>query len=583
MGKNISLEQSVALEKMTLPPGTYTLSFQAQSLNLESSQWNNEAYGDQVVNLYKSKIKDLGYGLPIKFYITPPRAYDSFATTQEISQVIINSEAEDEYKIEFTLKRRSMINFCLDVDLPWNGGLAMMIARHQFKGELGRKEREAMERKYIDIRDYDLPMVRLRNMKIKGPYNVQLHPLSFGEGNKVTTTEVGAKFRKLHSLLGLKNNIIYSYIFKDFQVEKLKYEDAYRNAMNIFFMSPPFLTIHGDGNKSEELVRYSSYSLHKSAPTKDFVQQFKNAKKTGKAEFFSQWLIKQNRFRRFINAFSYQWLQLGEIKNNIPDEQDFSVFYAKNFKDAYRIELELFMLNLFRENRPVRELIDANYSFLNEGLKEFYNNYDTNARLSYREKPPMILESNFEKTEFADPLRGGLLGMGAFLTTTGNGVDPLPIKRATWILDKLLDSPLPPPPDTVDLSTFEVNKSENLKDRLAIHSKDRACNTCHKRIDPLAILMDYYDTIGGINENYAADAVRINSQKIRGVDELKVYLSFYEPAIARSFCKALLNFMLGRDMGIKDEEKLDAIIQENTESGFKTADLYRSIIKHYFL
>ena len=95
--------------------------------------------------------------------------------------------------------------------------------------------------------------------------------------------------------------------------------------------------------------------------------------------------------------------------------------------------------------------------------------------------------------------------------------------------------------------------------------------------------MDYYDTIGGVNNNYSADAVRINSQKIRGIDELKVYLSFYEPAIARSFCKKLLVFMLGRELEIKDEVKLDAIINENYTTGFKIADLYRSIVKHYFL
>ena len=582
-GKDISDEQKKGLDAMTLPPGTYTITFKAASLNLESSQWNQKAYGPRVVSTYESLVKSFDYGIPIKFFISPPGHFDAFATEKPIQALTISDEGEEEYKIEFTLTRRSMITFRLDAKFPGDGGLANMISQHQFGDKHERKTAELMKAKYLDKAKYDLPMVRLKDMKIKGPYNVQLHSLSFAPDTKVTTTEVGGKFRKLHELLGLKNNIIYSYIFKDFQIDKLKYEDAYRNAMTLFLMSPPFLQLNNDRKDPAEFARFASYALHKSAPSKEFTEVYTKARRARKSEELAKWLIDSGNFRRFINDFSYQWLEMGEIKNNIPDEQDFSVFYAKNLTDAYRVELELFMTNLFKENRPVRELVDANYSFLNEGLKDFYSGYDTRARLRGRELPPEILEKDFIKTEFSDPQRGGILGMGAFLTSTGNGVDPLPIKRSTWILENLLDTHLPPPPDDIDLSKFEVDKTNRLKDRLASHSQDRACYSCHKKIDPFAIVMDYYDTIGGLNNNYSADAVRINTQKIRGIDELKVYLSFYEPTIARSFCKKLLVFMLGRELGIKDESKLDAIVNENSGTGFKTADLYRSIVKHYFL
>ena len=582
-GKDISDEEKKGLDAMTLPPGTYTLTFNAESLNLEPSRWNQKAYGPRVVSTYESLVKSFDYGIPIKFFTSPPGHFDAYATEKPIQALTISDEGKEEYKIEFTLTRKSMITFRMDAKFPGDGGLANMISQHQFGDKHERKTAEAMKAKYLDKAKYDLPMVRITGMKIKGPYNVQLHPLSFAEDTKVTTTEVGGKFRELHKMLGLKNNIIYSYIFKDFQIDKLKYEDAYRNAMTLFLMSPPFLQLNNDGKDPIEFKRFVSYALHKSAPSEEFLELYTKAKRSRKPEVLSKWLIDHGNFRRFINDFSYQWLEMGEIKNNIPDEQDFSVFYAKNFTDAYRLELELFMMNLFRENRPVRELVDANYSFINEGLKDFYSGYDTRARLRGREKPPEISEKDFIKTEFSDPQRGGILGMGAFLTSTGNGVDPLPIKRATWILENLLDTHLPPPPDNIDLSKFEVNKSNRLKDRLASHSQDRACYSCHKKMDPFAIVMDYYDTIGGLNNSYSSDAVRINNQKIRGIDELKVYLSFYEPAIARSFCKKLLAFMLGRELGIKDETKLDAIINENMGSGLKTGDLYRSIVKHYFL
>ena len=116
-----------------------------------------------------------------------------------------------------------------------------------------------------------------------------------------------------------------------------------------------------------------------------------------------------------------------------------------------------------------------------------------------------------------------MLSSGAFLTATGNGVDGLPIKRSTWILENLLDAPLPPAPDEIDVTNFESKHSEDLKTKLEAHSKDPACYSCHKRIDPFAIIMDYYDTMGGVNHNHSRDAVMINTEKIRNIGELRVY------------------------------------------------------------
>ena len=215
-GKDISEEEKEGLDTMTLYPGTYTISFKAESLNLEPSQWNQKVYGPRVVSTYEALVKSFDYGLPIKFFISPPGHFDAYATEKPIQVLTISDEGEEQYIIEFTLTRRSMITFSLDANFPWDRGLANMISQHQFGDKHEVKTADLMQAKYLEKAHYDLPMVRIKSMKIKGPYKVQLHPLSFGEGTKVTTTEVGGKFRKLHELLGLKNNIIYSYIFKDF-------------------------------------------------------------------------------------------------------------------------------------------------------------------------------------------------------------------------------------------------------------------------------------------------------------------------------------------------------------------------------
>ena len=585
IGDDTSQEIKDMLAKQSLPPGTYKLKFKASALNLDLQKVTRYKYGEPLEALMKSEVKKLEeteYGIPVKFYIIPPGRADAFATTKYL-QTIQVEEGDNEYEIEFTLNRRAGIGYELGTSFPGDGQISWMIARHKFGEKAEQKNMEAMRSKFVSSLVYDFPMVRFKDLQIDGPYNVQLNPLSFDEDTKVTTTEVGQKFRKLHELLGLKNNIIYSYIFKDFQVDKMKYEDAYRNAMLLFFMSPSFLEIDKAKSDREAFPRFASYALHKSSPSKEFLTEFSKAKKTKDSKVFANWLIKHENFRRYIHSFAYQWLKMGEIKNALPEVELFGIYHAKNFEAAYRLELELFISYLFLENRPVHELVSANYSFWNEDLEGFYTGSDTRARLRANHPVKEIFESDFKQHYVQDTRRGGLLGMGAFLTATGNGVDPLPIKRANWILDNLLDSKLPPPPNDIDVEEFEANTAVSLKERLEVHSQSRACNSCHKRIDPLAIVMDCYDTIGGENPRYTADSVRINNQTIRGVDDLKVYLSFYESTIARSFCKKMISFILGRELVIKDEAKLDAIIDENRASGFRTADLYRSIIKHYFL
>ena len=95
--------------------------------------------------------------------------------------------------------------------------------------------------------------------------------------------------------------------------------------------------------------------------------------------------------------------------------------------------------------------------------------------------------------------------------------------------------------------------------------------------------MDYYDTMGGVNRGHSRDAVIVNTHKIKDVGDLKEYIGSQEDVLARSFTKQLLRFTLGRDLYIQDEPKIDRIIEENKDNGFKSRELLTSIIKTFFL
>jgi hypothetical protein len=173
--------------------------------------------------------------------------------------------------------------------------------------------------------------------------------------------------------------------------------------------------------------------------------------------------------------------------------------------------------------------------------------------------------------------------MGAFLTATGNGVDPLPLRRAAWISENILDSPLPSPPD-VDVTDFEKTMGgKTLRERLEVHALNPACNSCHKRLDSMAILMDKYDTIGAYNNHYSMDSVMINGERINDVNDMKKYLTNFDRAMARAFTKKLISYATGKEPGVPDESRLDAIMQATESEGFKVGDLYAQVIRFYFM
>ena len=573
------------LQALTLPAGTYKLSFDAIAQNIDSSKYNEKKYGKEVINLYKNIIPKDAYSLPVDFYIAPPGQADAYAKTQQITTVDISSKGKQRYTVKFTLNRKGAITYRSGAGLPYDGKVAQLIAQHRKKGA-DRKDQELVLEKEMRVANYPFAQVKFTNISIKGPLNVKVNDYSLKDDEKLNDRAIREKFKNLHEDAAIKNNTVYAYIFSKLKQTKMDEEESFRVAMLSFFLSPDFLTVGNDKKDKQSYARFVSYSLHKSHPSKDFIDQFTQAQKSKDPEKFAEWLANHANFKRFLDSFSYQWLEMEEILAATPEEDKFGTFHENNFFDAYQVEVSRFLLHLFTQNRPVKELVTADYSFVNDDLKSFYES--GNGRGRYRQNGRQIEKkqvdvADFKKHIFSDKRRGGILSQGAFLTATGNGVDGLPIKRSTWILENLLDAPLPPPPEEIDLTSFESEHSKGLKKMLEAHSQNPACYSCHKRIDPFAIIMDYYDTMGGVNSGHARDAVMINNKKIENITDLKEYIGSNDEVLARSFTKKLLEYTLGRQLYIQDEPKLNSIIDENRESGFKTRNLLSSILKNFFL
>lgn len=149
-------------------------------------------------------------------------------------------------------------------------------------------------------------------------------------------------------------------------------------------------------------------------------------------------------------------------------------------------------------------------------------------------------------------------------------------------MKNLLDSHLPPPPDDIELDDFQKDLSAPLHERLKAHSQDAKCYSCHKKIDPLAIMMNGFNTIGEFDYGNSYTKVKLNGEVIRDFKEFKAYLGTQEETLARSFIKALLRYSLGRDLFVQDNPLLEKIIDENRANNFPVKDLMKSIMKYYF-
>lgn len=251
-----------------------------------------------------------------------------------------------------------------------------------------------------------------------------------------------------------------------------------------------------------------SYVFHKSTPSQELKEQFQKALKVRDLSEFTDWLVAHPHFNRYVESFTKQWLHLSNVNNAMPDQKKFRQFYDDKLMDSYTEEAKQFLLYIFRENRPVKELVSADYSIINNDLISFYEHGKRHE------------EDGFKKYTFSDKSRGGILASGAFLTATGNGVEQLPIKRAEWILTNLLNSHLPPP-DDINLENFQQDLNAPLHMRLGAHSENAACYSCHKKIDPLAIMMNGFNTIGGQDYNRSSNKVKLNDKILRNFTEFK--------------------------------------------------------------
>jgi hypothetical protein len=262
-------------------------------------------------------------------------------------------------------------------------------------------------------------------------------------------------------------------------------------------------------------------------------------------------MLRDPRASALAEHFATQWLQIRALDEAVPDAEVFPT-YTPSLRDAMRRETELLFDAVLREHRPVTELLDAGFTFVNEELARHYG-------------IPGVRGSHMRRVSLEGHGRRGILGHGSVLTATSNPTRTSPVRRGKWILEALLDSAPPPPPpglDGLDESPKAV-QGASLRVRLERHRADPKCAVCHDRMDTLGFALEPYDAVGRRRTHdgrFPVDTggVLPDGTKVEGPAGLAQVLRA-DPAFVRSLAGHLFTYALGRGITEADQRALDKV------------------------
>jgi len=288
-------------------------------------------------------------------------------------------------------------------------------------------------------------------------------------------------------------------------------------------------------------------------------------------------MLADPRAMHFARSFTGQWLGTKDVGGRVaPTANDVQKFYTPDIASDMRDEAVLFMAHLLREDRPVLELIDADYTFLSGRLATFY-------QLKLKKPPP---KNEIRRVALPDRNRGGVLGMGAVLALTSHHKKTSPVLRGAWVFDTLIGEPVPPPPQGIPpLSKSKKQKSDTERLILERHREHSACNACHQLIDPIGFGLQNFDWVGRWRDkenNKPVDATGrfADGATFNGPAEMKrALLASHKDAFVRNLTRKMLAYALGRSLADRDDCLIQQIAERLEGRGFGTQTLVKEIVR----
>jgi hypothetical protein len=284
-------------------------------------------------------------------------------------------------------------------------------------------------------------------------------------------------------------------------------------------------------------------------------------------------MLDDTRSKAFVSNFAGQWLYLRNLAQVRPDPDQFPTF-DRSLSDAFRTETDLFVEAIMRENRPVTDLLSANFTYLNQRLAQHY-------------AIAGIYGDQFRRVELKDSERGGLLGQGSILTVTSYPNRTSVVQRGKWVLQNLLGSPPPPPPPNIPALEAQSKDGRQLTSRQQMeqHRVNPVCASCHARMDPIGFSLENYDGVGAWRSQDAGTAIDTSGKlsdgtEFKGPEGLKkLLLTKLREEFIETFSEKLLTYALGRGLEYYDRPAIRSIAADAEKSNSSISAFIQAIVK----
>ena len=285
-------------------------------------------------------------------------------------------------------------------------------------------------------------------------------------------------------------------------------------------------------------------------------------------------MLRDPRATTLASNFASQWLNLAKLDEIDPDPALFRDVDPR-VRAMFRKEIEMLAGDVFLNNKPVTELMTANYSYMNESLALHYGIHT-------------VKGDEYRKVELADEARHGLLGKGAILMASSYPDRTSPVLRGAYVLDYILGTPPPLPPPNVEalVENKPGARPMTIKERLEVHRTNPSCGGCHGFIDPMGFALEGFDAVGRTRgkDRFVGQPVDIaatlpDGSPIEGVNELRDSIMERPQLFVENMTEKLLLYALGREVEAQDMPTVRSIVEESSEDSYAFFDIVQGIVK----
>jgi hypothetical protein len=284
-------------------------------------------------------------------------------------------------------------------------------------------------------------------------------------------------------------------------------------------------------------------------------------------------MLADPRASALITNFAFQWLQVDSMDKIQADPNVFP-YFDEDLRSAFRKEMELFVRSILLQDRPVTDLLTADWTFLNERLALHYGIRD-------------VRGSQFRRVELTDSHRFGLLGKGAILMGTSYANRTAPVLRGAWVLEVITGTPPHAPPPAIPALKENVPgaKPLTIRQRMEMHRSQPSCNACHGVMDPIGMSLENFDAMGKWQTKDAETGTLIDTagrmadgRAVSGPDDLRKALASRPDQFVQTLTINLMTYALGRTVEYFDMPVVRQIVRDADRQGDRFAAIVKGIV-----